>query len=136
MHEEISVIFLHKGVKLNILLIDDNRESLKSLQLALSLNGFKVSSFESPDKAIEAYDPEIFDAVLTDYHFPKMEGDEVVIALKQINPDVFVVVISGDYGKEIRNLSMKAGAFAFFRKPIDIRKAINKIKKISKDRNR
>ena len=65
------------------MLIDDDKDCLQSLNSALRLNGFNVRSFDSPVIAIRAFNPKTIDAVISDYHFPKMKGTDVIKAIHQ-----------------------------------------------------
>ncbi len=109
---------------INVMVIDDDKDCLQSLNSALTLNGFNVRGFESPSHAIHQYNPNAVDAVITDYHFPKMKGTEVVKAIHQKKYDAPVFVITGDQDKHIETISLQTGASAFFRKPLDINKII------------
>lgn len=115
---------------MNVLLIDDDRECLESLSAALQLNGIGVTAFHSPAQAVRRYDPDSVDAVITDYHFPKTKGTDVVKKIRKKNNNARVIVISGDREKDIETLSLKAGADAFFQKPIEINKMINTLEEL------
>ena len=112
---------------MNVMLIDDDRECLESLGTALRLNGFNVQSFDSPDQAIRRYNPQKVDVVISDYHLPGMKGTEF---LKKTNAPV--IIVTGDPKKNIKKLSLQAGACAFFTKPVNIKKIIAKIKQLSR----
>lgn len=120
---------------INVMVIDDDRDCLKSLDSALKLNGFKVQGFESPSRAIRQYDPDAVDAVITDYHFPKMKGTEVVKAIHRKKYDAPVIVITGDQDKCIETISLRTGASAFFRKPLDIDQIIATLEKVRRKKS-
>lgn len=110
---------------MNVMLIDDDPDCLQSLNAALRLNGFDVQGFDCPDRALLGYTPGAVDAVITDYHLPKMKGIDLMKKIHLTNRHVPVIIITGDRDSRIETLSNKAGARAFFRKPIDIRKIID-----------
>ena len=112
------------------MLIDDDKDCLQSLNSALRLNGFNVRSFDSPVIAIRAFNPKTIDAVISDYHFPKMKGTDVIKAIHQKKNDAPVFIITGDQDERIETISLETGASAFFRKPLDINKVIAALEKI------
>jgi two-component system nitrogen regulation response regulator GlnG len=103
------------------------------LNSALRLNGFNVRSFDSPSIAIRAFNPKKIDAVISDYHFPKMKGTEVIKAIHRKRKDAPVFIITGDQDKRIETISLQTGASAFFRKPLDINKVITALEELGKD---
>ncbi|MCP5103250.1 MAG: response regulator [bacterium] len=123
---------MNVSVNVNVMVIDDDKECLRSLKSALRLNGFNVRGFISPKRAIRHYNPQAVDAVISDYHFPKMKGTEVIKAIHQTKNDAPVIIITGDREKQVETLCFQAGACAFFRKPLDIEQVIATLEGISK----
>jgi DNA-binding NtrC family response regulator len=117
---------------MKVMLVDDDRESLACLSNALKLNDFEIDTFESPAQAIQEYNPETIDLVVTDFHLPDTTGIDVLKAIREKNAAAPVFIISGDPTPSIREESLKAGASAFFRKPINISKFIGRIAKAVK----
>src|SRR5687768_10062735 len=80
-----------------ILIVEDERLMLHLLEKVLSRHGYRVLAASDGEQAIEAYrfyKPRI-DAVLLDVGLPKTTGWQVLLKLKEENPDVRVVVASG-----------------------------------------
>jgi len=115
------------------MLIDDDRECLESLGTALRLNGFDVQGFDSPDQAINQYNPQTVDVVITDYHLPGIKGTEILKQIRRAKTDARVIIISGDPKKDIKKLALQAGACAFFRKPLNVKRMITKMKTLIAD---
>jgi two-component system C4-dicarboxylate transport response regulator DctD len=113
-----------------VMIIDDDRESLESMDSALQLNGFRVMSFSSPGQALEAYDPQTVDAVITDYHFAQMTGVDVIGEIQRKKRNTPVIVVSGDPSEITKKLSIKAGALAFFLKPVNIKEIIEVLNQV------
>lgn len=118
---------------MNIMLIDDDLECLDSLNAALRLNGFNVIVFPAPEQAVRGYDPSTTDVVITDFHFPAMKGDEVIKKIYRKKNNTPVIVITGDPADDIETRSRKAGAYAFFRKPLDINEMIAVLLELDKN---
>jgi DNA-binding NtrC family response regulator len=117
---------------MNVMVIDDDKECLDSLYSALRLNGFSVQTFNDPNPALAAYNPATTDVVISDYHLPGMSGIDILEAVRKKKADVPVVIMSGDLKRDIVNRAMKAGAFAFLPKPLNIENVISILKKISR----
>jgi DNA-binding NtrC family response regulator len=115
---------------MNVMLIDDDQDCRDCLSSALRLNGFSVDCFETPQQALQAYDPDSIDVVITDYHLPGMKGTDVIAEIHQKRTDAPVIIITGDPKLKIDELASRAGAFAFYRKPLTVKELIAKIKTI------
>ena len=103
---------------LMILLIDDDEEVLVGLEEIIVSNGFSCSSFSDPQLAMEAFRRNGFDIVITDILMPRLNGVEVFRAIREINPAVFVIFITGfahaaDVLAEVENRD-----YFIFRKPL------------------
>lgn len=117
---------------MNVMIIDDDPECLKSLDYALQLNGFKVYAFLSPAKAMAELNSLDVDVVITDYHFPhiQIKGTAIIEQNRNSGSNTPVIIITGDQDKQIETLSRRAGAYAFFKKPMNIKKIITTIEAI------
>jgi two-component system phosphoglycerate transport system response regulator PgtA len=114
------------------MLVDDDRECLDSLSSALRLEGFHVRDFDTPSLALSGYNPHAIDVVITDYYLPGMTGIELLKEIHRRKIDTPVIIISGAPKKNtIERISLKAGASAFFSKPLDIRLIIARIKQLT-----
>ncbi len=82
-----------------ILLIDDNAVQAATRQTILKRAGFFVIAVLSPERALEQYRnrefPSPIDLIITDHIMPGMTGAEFVRAVRDFDPDVPVLVISG-----------------------------------------
>ncbi len=114
-------------MKKNVMIIDDDAVSLECLACALKLYGFNVTSYESPDPAIHDYNPVETDIVITDYDLPGTTGIDVIREIHKKNKIAPVIVISGGMRKRIEMPCLRAGACAFFSKPLDITLLVSKL---------
>lgn len=118
---------------MNVMLVDDDRDCLNSLNSALGLHGFNVRSFESPVQALQIFqeNPRSIDVVITDYHLPGMTGTDLLKKIHLEKPHAPVIIISGGSIKNIKTICRKAGARAFFSKPLNIKQVISKLKQLT-----
>lgn len=106
---------------LSIMLLDDDMESLESLSVALSERGYAITRFSRPESAIRAFSEERYDVVLTDLKMPGMNGLEVLRTVRELDPGVRVIMITAFADENSRIESIRAGASAFFSKPLNLK---------------
>ena len=79
-----------------ILCIDDNEQSLSIRKFMLETRGYRVLSALSGREAIELFQHAgTVDLVLTDLVMPEMDGAEVIRVLKELAPEIPMILISG-----------------------------------------
>ena len=78
-----------------ILLIDDDDLVLQRLSLTLDDSGYTVTTANSGQKAVAICRTESFEVVICDIRMPGMNGIDTLRAIKEIQPDVRTVVITG-----------------------------------------
>ncbi len=106
--------------ELNILLIDDEFPQLQSLKSFLSKRNMKVFTASDGQKGLDIIRNNAIDIVITDFQMPGLNGLEVLEKAKEINTELDIILISA-YGTIERAVDiMKAGAFDYLTKPIDL----------------
>ncbi len=106
--------------KANILVFDDDTDSLSSVAAALRRDGFEVHPFADPKEGLSYLASEGGDVVLTDLKMPGITGLEVVRRVVQENPSVPVVVITAFGTVESAVEAIRAGASDYLLKPVGI----------------
>jgi DNA-binding NtrC family response regulator len=71
---------------------------------------------------------EDFDLILCDIKMPKMDGVEVLEAIKKIKPEIPMVMISGHGDLETAIQTMRLGAFDYISKPPDLNRLLNTVR--------
>lgn len=79
----------------HILLVDDDDPFAGMLQKALLALGFAVTRARNGQEAVKCYDHQPVSLVLTDLIMPDMEGIELIQILRQRNPEVRIIAMSG-----------------------------------------
>ncbi len=114
-----------------ILVVDDEPLIVKSIVTALSREkheGRLVKGVLSAQEALELVKKEEFDLMVVDIIMPEMGGLELLRRVRQVCPDIAVVIITGYGTIEISIESLKAGAQSFLLKPFtieELRAAVN-----------
>ena len=80
-----------------ILLVDDEETILRFGEVALERLGYSVKSFSQPDIAIQYYyqHHKSIDLIITDQMMPKMLGTDLARAVKEVKPDIPVILFTG-----------------------------------------
>ena len=86
----------------------------------------KIGPAESPK--ISIYKEKCPDLVLTDLKMEQMDGLELMRRLKEIDPNIFVIVMTGNADVENAMASMKLGAFDYLTKPFDLEELQARVK--------
>ncbi len=110
---------IHPGGGERLLLVDDDLDILNSTREVLEHFGYKVRTATSGEEAVAAYDsrPAYYDLVLMDLGMPGIGGAKALKKLRELDPQVKVIVCSG-YSSEGASLTAsKGGAAAFVSKP-------------------
>ena len=104
-----------------VLLIDDEPDILELLSLTLDRMGLESETAANVKDAIVKLNYYNFDLCLTDLRLPDGSGLEIVDFIQQSMPQVPVAVISAHGNMQAAIDAMKAGAFDFVSKPIDLK---------------
>jgi two-component system response regulator HydG len=100
-----------------ILVADDEPGMRKSLAIMLRREGYAVSEAASGQDALGQLDTEVFGLVIADLRMEPVTGLELLRAVKQANPGVEVILMTGFGSIESAVEAMKLGAFDFITKP-------------------
>lgn len=113
-----------------ILVIEDEAAIRRVLVKILSEENDKYELEEAEDglKGLEAIKNEDYDLVLCDIKMPKMDGVEVLEAVKKIKPEIPMVMISGHGDLDTAVNTMRLGAFDYISKPPDLNRLLNTVR--------
>lgn len=110
--------------RIKILIIDDEKLIRWSLEKQLVAKGYNVQTAETGEKGIEIAQKFIPDLVYLDNHLPKMNGLDVIPALKEIDHEVTIIFMTAYGSIETAVESMKRGALEYMNKPFSLEEAI------------
>ena len=118
-----------------ILLVDDEEAIIQSSETLLRGLGYSLRSFTKSNAAWETFSkaPDAFDAVVTDYTMPHMTGIELARKMRNIRPDIPVIICSGYFS--LQDEFPESDSFEFLKKPfhlhdlaITLRRALDRSK--------
>ncbi len=113
--------------------IDDNDMNLLLIKTFLQEIDATFVNFTNPAAAIEYLQTHPFDLVIVDYQMPEMDGIEVTQAIKAIDPDVPVIMVTASEAEDsIQIQALKAGVNDFIKKPINKAILLNRVQNFIK----
>ena len=107
-----------------VLIIDDERSIRNTLKDILEFEKHQVSLAENGKVGLEAAQTTVFDVIFSDIKMPEMDGIELLTALKELELEAPVIMISGHGNIETAVECIKKGAFDFIEKPIDLNRLL------------
>ena len=105
-------------MKEKILVIDDERPTLKMFTLLLTAYGYDILTAENGQDGLDIFRKESPGLVLTDIKMPVMDGIEVLKEIKKINPQTEVIVITGHGDMDLAIQALNLDATDFINKPL------------------
>lgn len=103
-----------------ILIVDDEKPQRENLKGFFERRDFEVVTADRGSAGIQAVREHLIDIVLTDFKMPDMTGLDVLKAVKELNPEIPVIVMTAFGSIESAVEAMKAGAFDYLQKPINL----------------
>lgn len=129
-----------------ILIVDDEAFIRENLERILAEDGYRPLSTESPDEAVRIVAEEEISLVLLDLNLGNSSGLDVLRAMKEVDPDILVIIITGYGTVESAVEALKIGAYDYIKKPfkadaihlivklaLETQQLRRKVKRLSKD---
>jgi len=111
-----------------ILIVDDSQESREICQRVLQREGYGVQSVDDAKKALDELKGTRFNLVITDLKMPEMDGMSLLKNIKEIHPEICVIVMTGYPDKESKAKAIELGASGYLTKPLDVSELITAVK--------
>jgi len=103
----------------NILIVDDEKNYPKIIGEILGEEGYTSLTASSGMEALDYLNTEIIDLVLTDVKMPGISGIQLLEKIKEINPDIPVIIMTAYGSVEKAVEAMHKGAYTFILKPFE-----------------
>ena len=115
----------------HVLVVDDEPPIVKLLEKSLHRLGYDVTAKTDSQKALQTFreSPDTVDLVLTDMSMPGMNGDQLAAAIKDLRPDVPILVCTG-YNHTITAENRNSNIDGFLSKPVKTAELAKKIRSL------
>lgn len=107
-------------MKAKILIVDDDGAHRKMLYALLSNEGYDVYGAVDGTEAVSAIEESFYDIIIMDIKMKQMDGIEALKLIKQLSPQIPVVMMTAFATVNTAVEALKSGAFDYLTKPIDI----------------
>jgi putative two-component system response regulator len=105
------------NVRPRVLCVDDEPVILQILRRLLEVQGFEPATCGDPLTAVSAFREGAFDVVITDIHMPGMDGLTLMRSLREVQPELPVVVVTGHGTVDTAIQALREGATGMLVKP-------------------
>jgi signal transduction histidine kinase/CheY-like chemotaxis protein len=111
---------LPRGNGETVMIVDDERALVALAEETLAELGYEPVGFDSSVAALQAFraEPQRFDLVLTDETMPDLTGTELARQLRQLRPEISIILASGYSDTQLNERAQAAGVINVLRKPL------------------
>ena len=104
----------------SVLIVDDDESICRSLRLIFEKKGYETETAGTGREAIEKARRGFFNLALLDIKLPDVEGIELLAPLKEMHPDIALIIITGYASLETAVRVLNEGALAYITKPLNM----------------
>ena len=111
-----------KGIEMSIkiLVADDEPSHRQMIEAVLAAEGYEVTQAEDGQAAISAVEEKFYDLVIMDVRMPNVDGIQALQKIKQISPDIPVIIMTAYASVGSAVEALKSSAYDYLIKPLDI----------------
>ncbi len=113
--------------KPSVLIVDDEDRFRSTMRKLLTAEGLEASTCSSATQALDELRKNHYDVVILDVRMPEMSGVEALPKIKEIDPDIEVIVLTGHASVETAKSIIRNGAYDYLLKPYSIETLLEKI---------
>ena len=113
-------VMTNTAIDVDLLLVDDEDDFRESAQHYFAKRGFRVQSVPNGNAALQALESKQFDVAVVDVHMPEMDGVQLLEKLRETDPSLQVIMLTGGATIPTAVASMKAGAVDYVTKPVKL----------------
>src|SRR3990170_8018797 len=122
-------------MSMRVLVVDDDHAFRKHLSRALIRRGYDVWSAEGGKDAINIVEDKSFDVAIVDLKMQEMDGIRVIEGLKNIQPSIVGIVLTGYGSIPTAVKALKLGAYHYLTKPCQMAELETILKEVKDERN-
>jgi len=117
-----------------VLIVDDEEQMRELLAKVLEKNGYQVTTAGDGGQALTVLEKEPMDLVVTDVRMPGLDGMEALKVIKELNPEIVVIIMTAFGSIDQAVQAVKEGAYDYINKPFKIEEMLLTIRKALEER--
>lgn len=117
------------GEQIQLLFVDDEEEFVTYMTKRLKRHELEVHAYTNPVEALKKTQGQSFDVGLLDLMMPDMDGEELLNRLKERDPTIEIIILTGHGSIESAFRSAKVGAYEYLLKPCEFEDLVGSINK-------
>jgi len=119
----------------HILVVEDDEDTLELLQSTFSVKGYRVTTCQSAQEALEIAPRNSIDLILSDIGLPQMDGFEMMKELRQLPnmSDVPAIALTGYVSQKDTRMALESGFNAYISKPVEPAELMSTIARLLKN---
>lgn len=114
-------------MKGKLLIIDDEVEFTSTVSERLKIRGINVTDANSGTEGLAKLKEVVPDVVVLDLKMPDMDGIDVLVKIKEYDPTIEVIMLTGHGSGPAGIAAMEKGALDYVMKPVDLHELLEKI---------
>lgn len=118
MYETVRISTPVRSRNASVLLIEDDDDVAKAMTRMITIEGYRVVRASDSAAAVESFRAGAFDAVISDLHLPGSNGVDVLNVVRAYDPDVPLVLVSGDPDMKSAMEAVSLGVLEYLVKPM------------------
>lgn len=127
-----SISQYEENMNTRILVVDDEKDFLEMIINRLLKRGYETHGSLSAEKALKLMESHEYDVIILDVKMPGgMDGLEAYKKMKQMQPLVQIIFLTGHGSVELCQQGLHLGAFDYLLKPADFEEVIDRLEKAS-----
>ena len=103
-----------------ILVVDNEPRMVDSLKTLLAMEGYEVEGERDPEMVLKHLDRTTFDLLITDIKMPRLDGIQLMRQVRNRDPHLGIVLITGYASIDTAREAVEEGAFGYLTKPLEI----------------
>ncbi|MBM9537000.1 response regulator [Desulfobulbus alkaliphilus] len=112
---------------LRVLIVDDEDDLRETMVKRLKARKIIAEGANSGPQALKILEDKSFDVIVLDVKMPEMDGIETLRRIKDMKPEIEVIVLTGHASVEFGTKGMQLGAFDFMMKPAPLSELLDTI---------
>ena len=109
---------------MRILITEDDRAIRRAIRDILEMEGHQIDEAENGEEALKKFEDISFDVLFCDIKMPKMDGLELMHALRELGHQPEIIVMSGHGNIEMAVKALRLGAYDFIEKPLNLNRIL------------